>query len=536
MNSQELAAVPADGEVVTAHIAAIDTDSVTVALGEQRWQLTRTELSAEPKVGDAVAVFVDTDARSGKRLASKTKADALLLWDKLDRATDELVGEVVAVLKGGVSLDIGTRAFMPASQIALRPVADLWRLVGQKLRVRVLEFDKKSGSIIVSHRAVVEAERAVLKKQLFEKLAVGDVLTGTVVAFAPYGAFVDLGGLDGLLRLEDMSWGHVRHASQLFSEGQEVRVKVLEIQGDKERVALGVKQLADDPWGTVPRKYAVGNRVKAKVLRLVEFGAFVELEPNVEGLVHVSEMRWGKPVRKPSEVVQAGQTIEVQVLAVETKERRIALGLRQLAPNPWSLLRERYKRGAKVRGTVQSVTEFGAFIELETGVDGLLHASDMSWTERVRPSDLYKVGDEVEAALLDVDIANERVALGAKQLTPDPWDAVKHLREGAKVTGKVTSVAEFGVFIEVAPGITGLCHLTELTDDRAKKAGEVAKVGDTLSVQVLGVDYDSRRISLSLLALESSPTSYRQHMQDSGGFGNSLGAKLAKKLGDLPKK
>ncbi len=529
-----------EGDVVVAAVAAVAGDAVRLEHEGTSYPLVAAELpqASQLTLGQRVDVFLDRDTRTGELCASLVKAGALRLWDELTAAAEcgaELEGEVIAVVKGGLSLDLGMRAFLPASQVSLRPTSELAPLVGQRLRVRVLELDKKRGSLIVSHRAVLEAQRAKVKARQLDTLHPGDLVTGTVKTFVPYGAFIDLGGLEGLLRLEDLSWGHVRHASQLLSVGQEVTVRVLELQRDKERVALGLKQLTDDPWQSVPKKYPVGSRVRVRVLRLADFGAFVELEPNVEGLVHVSEMSWGRAVRHPGDVVQPGAVVEAQVLDLDPKERKIGLGLRQLTPNPWRSLRETHRPGARLSGTVSSVTDFGAFVTLEGGVDGLVHASDMSWTERVRPADRFEKGDRVEVVLLDVDVQNERVALGVKQLTEDPWSAAGQLlRRGNKVSGRVTRLADFGAFLELAPGVEGLCHISELTEDRDKRPHEVTKVGATLTVQVLDVDPESRRIALSLLAVENAASSYRQHMQDKGKFGNSLGDKLAKKLGPKP--
>ncbi len=454
-------------------------------------------------------------------------AEALATWDRIAQAQAsgaEVEGEVVAIVKGGLSVDVGMRAFLPASQVALRPVTDLAPLVGQKLKLRVMELDNRRGALVVSRRALLEAERQVQRDAQLKALHVGDVVEGVVASFVGYGAFVDIGGLDALLRNEDMSWGHVRHGTQVLKEGDTVKAKVMEVDQGKGRVALSVKALSADPWAGVSEKYPVGKRVQAKVLRLTEFGAFVEVEPNVEALVHVSEMRWGKSVRKPSEVVQKGQTIEAQVIEVDTSERRMALGMRQLTTNPWKALREKYRPNDRVRGTVRSLTEFGAFVTIDdVGIDGLLHASDMAWNDRVKPAERYKVGDVIEVALLDVSVDNERISLGVKQLTEDPWVvATRTIKPGDKMRGKVTSVTDFGAFVELAPEVQGLCHVTELTEERGKRPADVVKVGDELEVRVLDVDAATRRIALSAFTVDKPV----EPQKPQAAFKNSLADKL----------
>ncbi len=510
--------------VKSAVVEQLDATTAVLAIGDARYSVTRAELAGDAAVGQQVSVFVDDEG--AKPFASLRMAEALATWDRIAQAAAtgaEVDGEVVAIVKGGLSVDVGMRAFMPASQVAIRPVADLSPFVGQTMKVRVMELDRR-GSVVVSRRALLEAERSVQREAQLKALSVGDVVTGTVASFVGYGAFVDIGGLDALLRNEDMSWGHVRHGTQAFKEGQSIQAKVLEIDRAKGRVALGVKQLGEDPWAGVAEKYPVGKRVTAKVLRLTEFGAFVELEPNIEALVHVSEMRWGKSVRKPSEVVQKGQTIEAQVLEVDVAERRMALGIRQLTTNPWKSLRDKYRPNDRVKGTVRSLTEFGAFVTLDdVGVDGLLHASDMAWNERVTPSERYKVGDVIEVALLDVSVDNERISLGVKQLGEDPWvAATRSLKPGDTVKGKVTSVTDFGAFVEVAPEVQGLCHVTELTEERGKKPADVVKPGDELEVRILDVDAATRRISLSAFTVQAPEEQAKPQAQ----FKNSLADKL----------
>jgi small subunit ribosomal protein S1 len=499
---------PRPSNIVHATIAGLDGDSVHLTAGEQRWTMSRAETGIVT-VGSAIDVYVDNDG--AKTFVSKRMADALNLWDDLARAANhggDVEGEIIAVVKGGLSVDVGMRGFLPASQAAIRPMADLSPLVGQRLKLRVLELDARRGRVVVSRRALLEAERAVQREALLKTLSVGDKVSGAIVSFVGYGAFVDIGGVDALLRIEDMSWGHIRHGSQLFAEGDIVQAKVLDVNKDKGRVAIGVKHLTPDPWAAVPGKYPEGAKVRGTVLRLAEFGAFVEVEPNVEALLHVSEMKWGKSTRKPGDIVHKGQSVEVVVLDVDAGERRMSLGMKQLTPNPWKTLRDSHRRGARLHGTVRSITDFGIFVELETGVDGLVHASDMSWTDRVRPAEAYNAGDAIEVVLLDVNVDQERIALGVKQLCEDPWvAATRDLRVNAKVTGKVTGISDFGAFVEIAPNLQGLCHITEMTEDRDARPADLVKVGDELTVTVLEIDAPARRISLSVLANERDDAS-----------------------------
>lgn len=487
--------------LVHAKVDRIENGEATISADGSSWTAPVADIG-DAAAGESIDVFVDI--AGAKPFVSRRMGEALRLLETLSSAFADkrvLEAEVLAVVKGGLSLDLGLRAFMPASQTALRPVENLAAYVGQKLRVRIIELDEKRGRVVVSHRALLEEERVAQRDALLKTLHSGDKVSGTVVAFVGHGAIVDIGGMDGLLRLEDMSWGHVRHGSQLFAIGDTIEVKVLELANEKAR--LGVKQLTPDPWGEVPSKYPVGSKHSAKVLRLADFGAFVELEPNVEGLVHVSEMRWGKSVNKPGDVVQKGQTVDVQVLDIDTSDRRIALGMRQLTANPWAATRDKYPRGARLSGTVRSITDFGAFLALDTGIDGLVHASDMSWSERVRPADRYKVGDVVEVVMLDVNVEAERVALGVKQLTEDPWLlAVGAKPVGTKFTGKVMGVTDFGAFVELAPSVQGLVHVSELTEDRDARPADLVKVGDELNVVVQDIDEGSRRIELSALAYD----------------------------------
>ncbi|MBI5511082.1 MAG: 30S ribosomal protein S1 [Deltaproteobacteria bacterium] len=534
---------PTAGDVVRAKVVEAGADAWVLEVGAMRLKLPKTEcarIAEAVVVGGEVDVFLDFERPGGPLVASQTKAGLLKVWDRLSAAAADgtpVEGKVVAIVKGGLSVDVGMRAFLPASQVDLRPAVDLRPFVDQTVSVQVVKFDRKRGNLVVSRRVLVEAERAAQKASTLKTLAEGEVVTGTVKSFVPYGAFVDIGGVDGLVHLTDLSWGHVRHPSQVLAIGAAVAVKVLKVEADKGRVALGLKQLCVDPWTQVLTKYPVGARVRAKVLRLADFGAFVELEPAVEGLLHASEMTWSKVPRHPADVVNAGDEIEVVVLDVRPTERRIALGMRQLTPNPWAELRRRYKNGDRLEGAVKSITDFGVFVEVAEGFDGLVHASDISWTEKVRPSERFKKGERVEAVVLDIDVGNERISLGIKQLTEDPWQkATARLKPGAKLSGRVTKLADFGAFVELEQGIEGLVHVSELADQRIDKPDEVVKVGETIEVMVLDVEPGSRRIALSVRALQVAAPEARGHVDSKGTrFGTALADKLAKKLGTPPK-
>jgi small subunit ribosomal protein S1 len=396
--------------------------------------------------------------------------------------------------------------------------------------VKVVEFKPKRGTVVVSRRALLEAERALRRDVVMKTLAPGVVVEGTVKALVPYGAFIDLGGVDGLVRNEDLSWSHVAHPSQIVEVGESLRVQVLDTGGEKGKVTVGVKQLTPDPWIEVPRRYEPGKRVQGKVLRITDFGAFVELEPHVEGLVHVSEMSWSKRQRHPREMVQKGRTVDVLILGVEADKRRIALGIRQLVPNPWKQLRDTKKVGDVVEGPVRSVTDFGVFVEIADGVDGLVHAADMSWTERVRPVDRYKVGDTVKAVLLDVDVDAERVALGVKQLTEDPWIALeKRYPPGSRVRGKVARIVDFGAFVALEGGIDGLLHVSEMDADRPEDA---VQPGQEIEVVVVEIDVEAGRVALSL----RGPRKQERGPGPKGSTGNFQNTAMAEKLAKLKPK
>jgi small subunit ribosomal protein S1 len=531
-----------EGEVVRGRVLEVGKDFVLLDIGYKSEatvsisEFPRADGTPVVKLGDVIDVFVESrEDESGLVIVSKEKADKLKVWDDISAAAerDELVdGTIVARVKGGLSVDIGVKAFLPGSQVDLRPIRNLDKLIGQRFKFKVIKFNKKRGNIVLSRRVLLEQEREEQKRETLKKLAEGEVMIGQVKNLTEYGAFVDLGGIDGLLHITDMSWGRLNHPSEMFKIGDEIKVKVLKFDPESERVSLGYKQITEDPWTTAAEKYPVGKRVSGKVVSLTDYGAFIELEPGIEGLVHVSEMTWNKRIKHPSKIVNVGDKVEAAVLDIDLPQKRISLGMKQLEANPWTLLAEKYPVGAVIKGVVRNVTDFGIFVGVEEGIDGLVHVSDLSWTHRVKhPSELFKKGDEVEAVVLNIDVDNERFSLGIKQLTDDPWDTLpKKYPRGTKVKGRVIKVTEYGAFVEIEPGIDGLCHISELSEERVDKTQDVVKQGDEVEVMVLDVDPGERRISLSIKAAREGTSDYRAYMQDERSrsqLGDVLSTKLA---------
>jgi len=400
-------------------------------------------------------------------------------------------------------VDVGVKAFLPGSQVDLRPVKNLATMVGQTIRAKVIKLNRRRGNVVLSRRAVLEEEREEKKKHTLEVLSEGMVLTGTVKNITDYGAFIDLGGIDGLLHVTDMSWGRVGHPSEIFQVGDQIEVVVLHFDRETGRVSLGYKQKSSDPWERVEQTFAPGTKTRGRVVSLTNYGAFIELEPGVEGLVHVSEMSWTRRVRHPSKLVNVGDEVEVIVLDVNRAAKRISLGMKQVEPDPWTTIEERYQPGARIAGKVRNLTDFGAFIELEPGVDGLLHISDMSWTRSVgHPSEVLKKGQEIDTQILNVDKENKRISLGLKQIQPDPWATVaQRYPMGSRVTGKVVRLTDFGAFVELEPGVDGLLHISQMSNRPIGRPDEMVSVGDELTLLVIRVDPNERRIGLSLKEL-----------------------------------
>jgi len=439
------------------------------------------------------------------------------LWEEIEKAYNEglgIEGRIVGKVKGGFRVDVGVPGFLPGSHVDIRPSRNLDRFIGTTDRFVILKYNRARGNVVLSRRALLEKERDSLKKEILKVLEEGVILEGTVKNITGYGAFVDLGGIDGILHISDMSWGRINHPSEVVHVGEKLKVVVLKFDPEKERISLGIKQLTPDPWHTVAEKYPVGSRVQGKVISLMDYGAFVELESGIEGLIHISEMSWTKKVSHPSKILQVGQTVEVVVLNVDPSHRRISLGLKQVMANPWETAKEKYPVGSVVKGPVRNITDFGIFVGIEEGIDGLVHISDLHWSKKIKhPSELYKKGDLVEARVLGVNVENERFSLGIKQLTPDPWKVIaERYPAGSKVKGQVTSVPDFGVFVRIDEGVEGLIHVSQLSVERIDKPSSLYKVGDEVEAEVINIDVNERKIGLSIRALRK--TEERQEMEN----------------------
>jgi small subunit ribosomal protein S1 len=514
---------PRSGDVLTGTVLLITRDNVIIEINYKcEGQVPLAEFldhdgNVAVKEGDEVDVFFEgTETENGTVMLSHAKAEKFKVWRELEQAFQNetpVEGVILGKIKGGLQVDIGVPAFLPGSHVELRPARNLDRYVGQRGRFQILKFNRARGNVVVSRRSVIERERTSLKEQTLKVLEEGVILEGTVKNITDYGAFVDLGGIDGLLHITDMAWGRLQHPSEVLKVGEKVKVVVLKYDQGRERVSLGMKQIMPDPWTKASESYPVGARLRGKVVSVTDYGAFVELEKGVEGLIHVSEMTWSKRAVHPSKVVNVGDMVEVQVLGVDEGNRRISLGLKQTEPNPWGALSDIHPIGSTIRGKVKSITDFGVFVEIEPGIDGLVHISDLSWTKKVRhPSEVYKKGDEVEAVVLGIEVEHERVSLGVKQLTPDPWDTVaQRYPLNNRVNGKVSSVADFGVFVELEEGIEGLIHISQLSNERVDKPSSLFKVGDELEALVVQVDSKERRIGLSIKGLRAHEE--REEMQ-----------------------
>ncbi len=536
-----------EGEVVKGTVLSIDSDHVQVDIGFKSegliptWEFMDEDGTILLKIGDIVDVLVeDAEDEDGRIVLSKEKADRLKVWDDISRAfeADEAVeGVIVSRVKGGLAVDIGVKAFLPGSQVDLRPVRNLETLVGQKLQFKIIKFNKRRGNIVLSRRALLEKERKKMRETTLQTLSVGQIIDGVIKNITDYGAFIDLGGIDGLLHVTDMSWGRVNHPSEIFQVGDELKVKVLKFDPETERVSLGLKQLQPDPWIDAGMRYPIGKRIQGKVVSLTDYGAFVELEPGIEGLIHVSEMSWTKRVKHPSKMVSMGDLAEAVVLDVDEGNRKISLGMKQIEPNPWSVIEERYPVGTHVRGTVRNITNFGVFIGLEEGIDGLVHVSDVSWTEQIKhPSEKFKKGDEVEAVVLKIDKENEKFSLGIKQLEPNPWEDIgRRFPIGTEITGEITSITDFGAFVKLEEGVEGLVYSSELSAERVEKPSDVVQVGQMVKALVVKVDASEGKISLSVRAVndraerEALKEMAQQQRSQTATLGDLLREKLEKK-------
>ena len=499
-----------EGEIVRGRVVHIGRDSVLVDVGyKSEGVIDLDEFPDQGRhlqVGEEVDVLLEEKEDSeGQVILSKEKANRIKIWDDISKKYDNndmVDGVVVARIKGGLTVDIGLKAFLPGSQIDLRPVRNLDKLIGERLQMRIIKLNKRRGNIVLSRRVLLEEERQRAKEKTLASLAEGQIIEGVVKNITEYGAFIDLGGIDGLLHITDMSWGRVSHPSELFAIGDKVKVMVLKFDQEHERVSLGLKQMSADPWMNVAEKYPETSRVSGKVVSITDYGAFVELEEGIEGLVHVSQMSWARRTRHPSKIVNIGDTIEAVVLSVDKDKKRISLGMKQIEPNPWTTVDERYPVGSEVEGKVRNLTDFGAFIALEEGIDGLIHISDMSWTQRVKhPSEILKKGQKVRAVVLNVDKENERLSLGLKQMELDPWTQVQtRYQVGQDVQVKVVKVTNFGAFAELEDGVEGLIHLSELSREKINDPEEVVSVGQDLEAKIIKIDVETRKIGLSVRA------------------------------------
>lgn len=500
-----------EGQIITGTVIKIAKDLVTIDVGfKSEGIVSVREFSNGGKdlgVGDEIEVYLErVEDNDGNVVLSKEKANKIKIWDDLVKTyeADEIIeGEVVAKAKGGLTVDIGLKAFLPGSQIDLRPIRNLERLIGEKFEMKIIKMNKKRGNIVLSRRILLEEQRKQLREGTLEKLEEGNLIEGIVKNITEYGVFIDLGGIDGLLHITDMSWGRVNHPSEMFSIGDKVTVMVLKYDREKERVSLGLKQISPDPWVDVENKYPVETRIKGRVVSLTDYGIFVELEKGIEGLVHISEMSWSRHIKHPSKMVSINDEVEAVVLTLDKERKRISLGMKQVEPNPWEWIEDKYPIGSEVEGTVRNLTDFGAFIELEEGVDGLIHISDLSWKKIKHPSEVLKKKDRVKSVVLSIDKDNCRISLGIKQQEPDPWDDIaKNYPIGTEVAGTIIKVTGFGAFAEFGDGLEGLIHVSHLSSQKITHPDKVVQVDDKIKAKVIKVDTANKKIALSIKAFE----------------------------------
>jgi len=537
------------GDIATGKVVQINPDTVMVDVGWKTEgfipakELRDTDGNMNIAVGDDIVVFIDKRDSEGNLILSREKAAKLKVWDEIKSVCENnstIKGKVTEKVKGGLSVDIGVTAFLPGSQIDTRPVKDLDKFVGQTLDFHILKYDRKRNNVVLSRRSIVAAEREAEKQETLSTIKEGSVVEGIIKNITDYGIFVDLGGIDGLLHVTDISWGRIAKPAENFHKGDKITVKVLSFDPEKEKVSLGLKQLTGNPWEQISEKYPVGALVSGKVVNLTDYGVFVELEPGVEGLVHISEMYWTREIKHPSKVLNVGETINVVVLEVNPEAKRVSLSLKQTSPNPWEKLREKYKVGTVVKGVVRNITNFGVFVGIEEGIDGLVHVSDISWKHRVtHPAEHFKKGQEVEAVVLNVDIENEKFSLGIKQIEKNPWeDLAQKYVPGSIVTGKITNFTDFGIFVEIEEGIEGLVHISEISQKRVKSSSELYSVGDSVSAYVKSIDAKAKKIRLSIKDMEAPPPTpaKNQYLNNTENIGSSLAQALADvRIGNPPK-
>ena len=512
----------AQGEIVKGKIIELRKNEVLVDIGyKSEGVIPGNEFIdiKAVKVGDEIDVLIEKlENKEGTVVLSHEKAEFKKNWDKIQTICNEggiIKGKVTAIVKGGLVVNVGVEAFLPASQIDVITPKNLAGFVGNTYEFKVVKINQERQNIVLSRRELIESERNEKRGKLLADMTPGDIRKGTVKNITDFGAFIDLNGIDGLLHITDMSWGRIGHPSELLKVGQEIDVVVLDVNKEKERVSLGLKQKLANPWDSIETKFPIGQKVKGKVVSLVPYGAFVQLEPGIEGLIHVTELSWTKRIAKPSDVLKQDQEVEAVVLGINREEQKISLGIRQLESNPWDGAAAKYTVGTKVKGQVRNLTSYGAFVELEEGIDGMIHVSDMSWTRKINhPSEVMKKGDEIEATVLEVDRPNQRIALGMKQLGTDPWSNIEKLyKVGDLVTGKVTKLASFGAFVGLQHEIDGLVHISQISEERVEKIKNVLKVGQDVSARVVKIDKNERRIGLSIKAASYSDEQLKEEQK-----------------------
>jgi small subunit ribosomal protein S1 len=536
-----------EGEVIRGEIVQIDKEFVLVDIGYKSegqiriQEFTDAAGNIKAKVGDKVDVLLERrEDEEGTIKLSKEKAAKIKVWDKIKEIYESngtIRGKIVSRVKGGLSVDIGLQAFLPGSQVDLRPIKDMDSLVNTEHDFKIVKYNKRRGNIVLSRRALLEAERAVLREDTLKNIEEGAIVEGTVKNITDYGLFIDLGGIDGLVHITDMSWGRVGHPSEMHQVGDLVKVKVLNFDRNRERVSLGIKQLTPDPWSDAEKKFPIGSSLEGKVVSLTDYGVFVEVEQGVEGLIHVSEMSWTRKVRHPSQLLNVGDVIRSMVLNIDVARKRISLGMKQVEPNPWDVIEEKYPVGTTIEGKIKNITDFGVFIGIDEGIDGLVHISDLSWTKRVKhPSELYKKGQVVRAVVLNIDKENERFSLGIKQITEDPWDEIPHrYKPGTRVTGTVTNITDFGLFLELEEGIEGLVHISEISGDRHGNPLSRFQIDDVIQAKVINVSRQEKKIGLSVKRLEetSEKDIYKSYVDNQEEATSNLGELLREEMMNL---
>lgn len=527
-----------EGEVVRGTVVEVSADRVLVDIGyKSEGVIPTSEFSvpAELAPGQQFDVYIDApEDDNGMPVLSKMKADRIKNWAHIQdiyEADGTIEGRIVRRVKGGLKVDIGIDAFMPASQLTWRPTGDLDRYIGEKMEVKIIKLTKRRRNVVVSRRKLLEEQRAGEKSELLATIEIGKILKGEVKNITDFGAFVDVGGIDGLLHVTDMSWGRVKHPSQVVSVGDRIEVMVLNFDPSTERISLGLKQKTDNPWKTTQERYPVGSVVRGKVVSMTDYGAFVQIEEGIEGMVHVSEMSWTRRVRHPSEVVGIDDEIDVMILSVSPEEEKIALGIKQTQPNPWRDIESRYPVGSVVKGTVRNLADYGAFVQIEEGIDGLLHVSDLSWTQKVsHPSEVLEKGQEIEVKILNIDPENEKIGVGVKQLEQDPWEEViKDLKVNQDVEVEIAKIVSFGAFARLDNGVEGLIHVSEIDEGHVQKPEEALSIGDRVTARIISVDAGERKIGLSIRAYKQGieADDHATYSQSGGESSTSLGDTLS---------